>query len=400
MFIDSAEEVLFRYAITAGHDGVVIMVEASETDSAPILADITGVTADEMAVLTQHTEVAPELTPLQRASAAQEVSEESRASVTGQVTADDSLTEFAFAGYTKQKISVDFFKIDLHNVFRLIGDISGRNIVVDEGVGGSLTLTLTDVPWDFVLDVILNLKDLAKEDRFNTIVISKKSDSFTWPEGGVEDNLDIKSAQEAISVTKRLDVPKEKLEARSFIRQAKSLESTGNYSGALVLYEKAFQFWSDNGKLAKKIAILAQARLGLNAKAAHYGKIASKLLPQDTGVALQTALSLANLEKVKEAQGYFDLAVSEESPSREALSSYAAFSEQNESYAMALSLFSQYEKLYGTSLETMVSKARILDKTGKTELADAEYRTILLSGYAVPGDLEKYIKARLKKSEK
>ncbi|PKN44441.1 MAG: hypothetical protein CVU58_09520, partial [Deltaproteobacteria bacterium HGW-Deltaproteobacteria-16] len=37
---------------------------------------------------------------------------------------------FAFAGYEKQKITVDFFKIDLHNVFRLFGEISGQNIVV------------------------------------------------------------------------------------------------------------------------------------------------------------------------------------------------------------------------------------------------------------------------------
>ncbi len=66
----------------------------------------------------------------------------------------DKKTDFALAGYTEQRISVDFYKIDLHNVFRLIGEISGRNIVVDEKVNGSLTLALNDVPWDFVLDVI------------------------------------------------------------------------------------------------------------------------------------------------------------------------------------------------------------------------------------------------------
>lgn len=397
--IDSAAEDLFRYTISAVDDGLMVMVEAAEIDSAPILAAMTGVTVEEIEVVTQDSEVVSELTPLERAAAAPDVSESAFAAPMQEI-ADDTMAEFAFAGYTKQKISVDFFKIDLHNVFRLIGDISGRNIVVDEAVGGSLTLTLTDVPWDFVLDVILNLKDLAKEDRFNTIVISKKSDAFTWPEGEIENKLDINVLREELSVTKRLGDPVVKQESRRLIRQAKNLESSGDYAGALDNYEKAFQVWSDNGNLAKKIATLALTHLALNTKAAHYGKIASRLLPRDTGVALQTALSLANLEKVKEAHGYFDLAVSDERPSRQALSSYAAFSEQNQSYDMALSLLTRYEDLYGTSLETMVSKARILDKTGNTAMASEEYRTILLSGYEVPSDLEKYIKARIKMSMK
>ncbi len=395
--IDSALDQLFQYSFDAQSDGLLVTVKTAETDPVPIIADMTGVTRSEVTGIEPDAVV--ELTPLERAAAAPEI-QQAVDVPQPVVDADLNVDDFSFAGYTKQKISVDFFKIDLHNVFRLIGDVSGRNIVVDEGVSGSLTLTLTDVPWDFVLDVILNLKDLAKEDRFNTIVISQKSEAFSWPEGGIEDSLDIKTEEEAISVTKRLDVPKEKLEARSFIRQAKSLEGSGDYSGALAFYEKAFQAWPDNGDLAKKVANVALVHLGLNAKAAHYGKIASRLLPRDTGVALQTALSLANLEKVKEAQGYFDLAVSDERPSRQALSSYAAFSEQNQSYDMAISLLEKYEELYSTSLETMVSKARILDKTGKTEMANAEYRAILLSGYEVPADLEKYIKARTKMSTK
>ncbi|MDX1775602.1 MAG: AMIN domain-containing protein, partial [Desulfobulbales bacterium] len=70
------------------------------------------------------------------------------------------LEDFEYAGYEKQPITVDFYKIDLHNVFRLFGEISGMNIVIAEGVGGTLTLALDNVPWDFVLDVILNLKNL------------------------------------------------------------------------------------------------------------------------------------------------------------------------------------------------------------------------------------------------
>lgn len=399
LVLDSALDTLFDYDIEQNENGLDVIIRSSaakETDPVSALV-ATGLVSPEQkqAHVSRDREKQPVLQP---ASAKKSASKKTVSSSSGKKGKSSEFS--AFAGYNAQKISVDFYKIDIHNVFRLIGEISKRNIVVDEGVSGSLTLALNDVPWDFVLDIIMNLKDLSKEERFNTIVISQKSDSFIWPEGGIENSLEIKTKQEAISVTRRLDVPKEKLEARRFIRQAKSLESSEDYAGALAFYEKAFQSWSDNGNLAKKIATVALVNLGLNSKGAYYGKIASKLLPQDDGVALQTALSLANLEKVKEAQGYFELAVSKKRPSRQALSSYAAFSEQNQSYEMALSLLAQYEKFYGHSLETMVSKARIFDKTENTALATAEYRTILLSGYEMPADLEKYIKARIKMSKK
>lgn len=386
--IDSATAELFRYSIVAQDEGLVIMVKPAAIDPTPVIADITGLPADEIATPKPEPVVVPE----KEVTVAEKESGERMPSASVVKSIAESGTDLTFAGYTQQKISVDFYKIDLHNVFRLIGDISGRNIVVDEGVGGSLTLALEDVPWDFVLDVILNLKDLAKEERYNTIVISQKSKSFTWPEKA-EDNLEIK--QEAISVTKRLDVPQVELETKKIIRQAKSMEDLKNYSGAIALYEKGFQRWPDNGELAKRIAGLALGKLGLNAKAAHYGQIASRLLPDDKVVALQTALSLANLERVQEAKAYFEKAVNAEKPPRHALASYAAFSEQNGSNQMALSLLAKFEGLYGTSLETMVSKARIYDKIGDRKKADEEYRQILLSGYEIPADLVRYIKGRL-----
>ncbi|MBU0909301.1 MAG: AMIN domain-containing protein, partial [Proteobacteria bacterium] len=387
VILDSATDDLFRYAIAVQKDGLLINVEPA-ADATPLIAEITGLSTADIAHGTPALSSAAKTASTTASSQGAEKKPSTAVMKSSKSAAKASNTDFAFAGYTEQRISVDFYKIDLHNVFRLIGEISGRNIVVDEKVGGSLTLALNDVPWDFVLDVILNLKDLAKEERFNTIVISQKSDSFTWPQRS-EETLAIK--KEAISVTKRMEVPKEKLEARKFIRQAKNLEDSGNYEGAVTFYEKAFQSWPENGDLAKRITFLSLVKLGLNAKAAHYGQIASKLLPQDADVALQTALSLANMEMVKEAKSYFDFAVSGERPSRQALASYAAFSEQNSSNEMALSLLERFERIYGTSLETLVSKARIYDNMGDAENASKEYQAILLSGCKVPADLEKYI---------
>ena len=48
---------------------------------------------------------------------------------------------FGFSGYERERISVDFYKMDLHNVFRFLREVSGTNIIVDESVQGTLTLT-------------------------------------------------------------------------------------------------------------------------------------------------------------------------------------------------------------------------------------------------------------------
>jgi type IV pilus assembly protein PilQ len=64
---------------------------------------------------------------------------------------------------------------------------------------------------------------------------------------------------------------------------------------------------------------------------------------------------------------------------------------------MALALLLRYEELYSGSVETMISKARMYDKLGNTAQADQEYQAILLSGYKIPGDLEKFIKNRIQK---
>jgi type IV pilus assembly protein PilQ len=259
-------------------------------------------------------------------------------------------------------------------------------------VNGSLTLAMKDVPWDFLLDVVVNLKDLSKEERFNTIVISPKSEGFTWPEN-VATALDV--TVETITVTKRLQTAKEKIEAKKLIHEASTFHEKGDTVAALAMYEKAFLLWPENGDLANRIAVISLAQLGLNAKAAHYAKIAVQENPEDYKAALIAAMSLANMEKVQEAKEYFDLAVSGMHPSRHAIASYAAFSEQNGSYDAALFLLDQYSQIYGNTLETMISRARIYDSMGSIAQADEEYKAILLSGYELPADLKSYVTNRV-----
>jgi type IV pilus assembly protein PilQ len=315
-------------------------------------------------------------------------------------SSNPTLDEFAYAGYEKQPITVDFYKIDLHNVFRLFGEISGMNIVIAQGVSGTLTLALDNVPWDFVLDVILNLQNLQAIEQYNTLVIAPKGATFEWPERA-EEKVAVKKDKailmegEKLQVVQKMELSPEVLEAQKLTQEARALEKQEQYEDALTLYEKAFEIWPENGKLAARLSSLYLVHMGMNAKAVYYGKEALRIDESDGVSALYTAIGLANMKRNDEAREYFEMAVSGKRPDSEALISYAMFSEENGNYLDSLLLLARHEDLYGDSLDTMIARARILDKEGNSDKAAAEYRAILLSGYQLPADLTRFIQGRL-----
>jgi type IV pilus assembly protein PilQ len=63
--------------------------------------------------------------------------------------------------YAGRPIDIDLKDADLHNVFRFLAEYGGVNIVVADGVTGSVTLRLKRVPWDEVLCVIARVKGLS-----------------------------------------------------------------------------------------------------------------------------------------------------------------------------------------------------------------------------------------------
>ncbi|MDR1051246.1 MAG: type IV pilus secretin PilQ [Deltaproteobacteria bacterium] len=73
--------------------------------------------------------------------------------------------------YTGQLISLDFQNADIHNILRLIGEVSGKNVVVSDQVSGRVTLKLTRVPWDQALDTVLASKNLGYIENGNILRI-------------------------------------------------------------------------------------------------------------------------------------------------------------------------------------------------------------------------------------
>ncbi len=73
--------------------------------------------------------------------------------------------------YTGERISLDFQNAELHNIIRIIGEVSGKNIVVSDAVTGKVTLKLKDVPWDQALDIVLASRSLGVEETGNVLTI-------------------------------------------------------------------------------------------------------------------------------------------------------------------------------------------------------------------------------------
>jgi type IV pilus secretin PilQ/predicted competence protein len=88
-----------------------------------------------------------------------------KSSLAGQLKADDKK-------YTGQKISLEFKDADIKNVFRLLAEISGRNIIVTDDVNRKITVRLIEIPWDQALDLLIDTNGLGKDEVGNIIRIS------------------------------------------------------------------------------------------------------------------------------------------------------------------------------------------------------------------------------------
>lgn len=373
----SASETLFPYTVSENDNGLDVVVEE-------------GGGKDQVSkIIGQHQNIEnqlPDINPLE-------------AKLSPQAKEQQMQDAFNFSGYNKDRISVEFQKMDLHNVFNFLRQVSGVNIVVDESVQGALTLVLDDVPWDFALDIILNLKDLEKEERFNTLVIYPKGKGFRWPETA-QNNLSFQAdttviEKEALVIQQQDKQPEGVVEAKEFIAKGTQAEKREDFENAAILYERALDKWPSNAKLANKISAIYLVRLQQNAKAMFFAQRALNIDAHNQVALLNAGIASANMQDTAQADQFFARSVQSAKPLQESLLNYAAFKEERKSYNEALSLLNRHDQLYGKNLDSMIGAARITDKMGNTSQANKLYQAILTSGFRVPPDLEKYIHGRV-----
>jgi type IV pilus assembly protein PilQ len=75
--------------------------------------------------------------------------------------------------FTGAPIDVDYASADLRKVLRQIADIGGINLAIDPSVpvSGAVDLKLTQVPWDQVLDTVMQLNNLTNVNNGPVVIV-------------------------------------------------------------------------------------------------------------------------------------------------------------------------------------------------------------------------------------
>ncbi len=296
------------------------------------------------------------------------------------------------AKYTGERITLDFYKTELHNVFRLFAEMSGKNIIIDEEVTGELTLALKEVPWDSAMDLVLDLKGLIKEEKLGTIIIKPKPVKDTSGKG----ELVVKKFSEEILQPARL-LKKEKEDrqlAQGIILEAHNLEAMGEKEEALNRYEKAYALWKDNLDLIMKTAYLHYTR-GRFAQSYFYAGQALKLNPKNSEAALYAALSAARMGKTGDARQLFELAVNGRPKIPEAFFNYALFLKKEKDHTGALTIYQRHEQAFGPSLGVRLAVAGLYEIQGRTIDACHKYRELQKSGFHMDQKTERVVQNKI-----
>lgn len=88
----------------------------------------------------------------------------------------DKLGKSNKAGYTGEKLTLNFQKIDVREALNVIADFTDTNMVISDTVSGNLTLRLKDVPWDQAFDIILQSRGLDMRKNGNVIQVAPREE--------------------------------------------------------------------------------------------------------------------------------------------------------------------------------------------------------------------------------
>ena len=88
----------------------------------------------------------------------------------------DKLGKSNKAGYTGEKLTLNFQKIDVREALNVIADFTDTNMVISDTVSGNITLRLKDVPWDQAFDIILQSRGLDMRKNGNVIQVAPREE--------------------------------------------------------------------------------------------------------------------------------------------------------------------------------------------------------------------------------
>ncbi|MDR1968700.1 MAG: type IV pilus secretin PilQ, partial [Burkholderiaceae bacterium] len=94
-------------------------------------------------------------------------------------------------GYRGEPLSLNFQNIDIRSLLQVIADFTNFNIVASDSVQGNVTLRLQDVPWDQVLDIILEAKNLGMKRHGNVLQIAPKEEMAATEKAALQAKVEI-----------------------------------------------------------------------------------------------------------------------------------------------------------------------------------------------------------------
>jgi len=80
--------------------------------------------------------------------------------------------EEQMSNFSGEPISLDFQDVPVRQVLQIIAQVNGFNLVTTDTVTGNVTISLSGVPWDQALDMILKIKGLDKRLEGNILLIA------------------------------------------------------------------------------------------------------------------------------------------------------------------------------------------------------------------------------------
>ncbi|MBM4189580.1 MAG: hypothetical protein FJ210_02540, partial [Betaproteobacteria bacterium] len=75
---------------------------------------------------------------------------------------------------TGGRIDLNLDGVEVRQALRLLADLSGQNLIIDEDITGTITLKVRDLPWQEALNLILASKRLTTEPHGGALRVLHK----------------------------------------------------------------------------------------------------------------------------------------------------------------------------------------------------------------------------------
>jgi type IV pilus assembly protein PilQ len=108
------------------------------------------------------------------------------------------------AGYQGQPISLNFQSVEVRTLLQLLADFSGFNIMVSDGVSGQTSLRVRDLPWDQVLEIIVQTRGLVMRREGPVIWVSTRAEQSARQRQDLEGQQALQTVEPLLTESFRL----------------------------------------------------------------------------------------------------------------------------------------------------------------------------------------------------